>query len=324
MDKTKLIIQCISLLLMSIFTCCIHTYPDGEGVDPTLVQIGVEVSIDASWETLAINFSKAEDRINNFDYRLIIEFTRNGKQIGRCEHFLTQEEYAAGHIKLIMPFDFHAVTYNVTAWLDCVEAANHKNSTYYTDDFYEIVRNDHHVIWSDDKMCVYGQTDIDLHAYKDKWGAKVKVPLTLSPPIGRFKIIASDMEGFQDYIKTLKNQEETYSVCIAVDSHIPKEFNAIDNKVIFYQDPAEYYFPMPESGSEIASGEFFVDETGTQISAKIIIYNSARLIVSKSPTITIPLERGKVTAITGSLLTDFYTNSINVNTVWDGEIIIEI
>lgn len=314
------ILTASSAALLSIaLNSCIHTYPDGEGYDPTLVKAGVEVTVDINWETQDIFLTKSEPH----DYRLIIEFERNGSVFGRCTHRLSQEKYASGTVKLVMPFDFHAVNYKVTGWIDCLNGES-IDSHYDAEDLTSIRRADNHISWSDNLECASGNANANLQQYKDNWNAKAIIPLVLSSPIGRFRFVATDSPEFRDYISEYVAKGETYHVMLAFSRRVAHVFNAIDNVPSQFLESPEYYFPFPASGSEIASGALFVGSEVTEASARILVYNSARLIVSKSPVITFPVIRGKVTTISGEMLTDYYTNSINVNNIWDGEIIVEL
>lgn len=315
----------IPLLLICILCVClsgcIHTYPEGDGTDPTLVRVGVEVELDISWETKEIPFTKSQQE---YEYRLVIEFTRNGENIGRCEHHLLPEELANNSVRLIMPFEFRAVNYQVTAWLDCCDPQSFQDIAYDTKSLSSIVRTDNHLSWDEKATCAFVSSEINLQKYKDQWGAQVVVPLSMSSPLGRFRIIAEDMEEFLGYISKNLAQGETYSICLSFARRVPRGFDAIRNEAISYLESPEYYFPLLPENPTIADGAVFVDREGAMLTASVLVYNSARVIVSKSPEITFPLERGKLTVVTGALLTDYYTNSLNVNNIWDGEIIIEI
>lgn len=320
------IIPVLCFLWLSL-SGCIHTYPDGDGIDPTLVQLGVEVSIDIDWQPIEVALTKADD-IKDCTHRLIIEFNRNGKLHGRCEHLLSEEEYAKGNIKLIMPFDFNAVTYDISAWLDCLVNDNNENF-YNTSSLAEITRNDNHIVWTDVAECAFASTSVNLQEYKDQWNAKVVVPITLTSPIARFEFVATDFSEFYDFIAPNIGKGETYTVCLAFECRIAKAFNAAKNEGATYLSNPEYYFSLspPEiesSGGKIICGSIFLGDRPQTIQAKVLVFNSARMIVSKSPTIQFSVERGKITKITGDMLTDYYTGSFNINNIWDGEIIIEL
>lgn len=308
------------LLIGPVLSGCIHTYPDGDGVDPTLVQVGTEISIDVSWDTENIILTKS----NNYDYRLILEFSRNGYPIGRCQHYLSQQDIDNGNVRLIMPFDFHAVKYKVTAWLDCVESVTHSNPAYNTQDLSYISRYDSHICWSEEKICACNSSEFSLQKYKDLWGAKAVIPIKLTTPLGRFKIIATDINEFRQYISKFVENGETYTVCLSFQSRIPSVFNLEKALTSNYLESPEYFFEFPDSESEIISAALLVGENDIHATARVLVYNSARVIVSKSPTIQFNIESGKITVLKGKMLTDFYNNSINVNNIWDGEIIIEI
>lgn len=310
---------------------CIHTYPDGDGVDPTLLQLGVEVIIDLDWQPENVTLTKTGD-FYDCSHRLIIEFNRNGKLHGRCEHLLTAEEYVKGDIKLIMPFDFNAVSYSVTAWMDCVDSSSSTDNIsgfYDISSLSEIKRKDNHIRWDAEAECAFAFTEINLREYKDQWNAKVVVPLTLSSPVGRFEFVATDLDAFCNHISENIGRGETYSICLAFEGRIATSFNLCDNEASTYLTSPEYYFPFSyqslyQSDGMILSGSAFVDDSPQTVKAKVLVYNSARMIVSKSPVIQFPIERGKVSVITGEMLADYYTGSFNINNIWDGEIIIEL
>lgn len=315
------------LLQMLLFAGCIHTYPDGEGVDPTLLQVGVEVDIDLSWEPQDVAFTKAGDDAYDGGYRLIIEFSRDGEAAERCEHFLTQEEYRQGNIKLIMTFDFHAVAYTVKAWMDCAESTETSGKFYDTENLNEISRKDNHVSWNGEMACGFAMTEVNLREYKDQWNAKVVIPMTLKSPIGRFELVATDFDDFYSHIQNAVSKGETYSICVSFECRIASTFNVGRKDATTYLTSPEYYFPFPmqtPSDGRIVSGSVFVGENARTVTVRVLVFNSARMIVSKSPSIEFPMERGKVTVVTGEMLTDYYTGSFNINNIWDGEIVIEL
>ncbi len=323
----KHIISTLLLMQFLLLSGCIHTYPDGDGVDPTLVQIGLEVSIDLSWQPQEVSLTKAESSTYDGGYRLIVEFTRNGNTHGRCEHYLTAEEYREGNIRLIMPFDFNAVNYKVSAWLDCADTAETPGTYYNTGNINEITRVDNHIIWSGEMVCGFAQADINLQEYKDQWNAKVVIPLTLTSPIGRFEFCATDFSEFYAHVQDAIGKGETYSICLSFECRIAYIFNVGRSEPSNYHQSPEYYFQFPEqppSDGKIISGSVFVGESAQTVATRVLVFNSARMIVSRSQPIEFPIERGKLTTITGEMLTDYYTGSFNINNIWDGEIIIEL
>lgn len=310
---------------------CIHSYPDGEGVDPTLLQVGVELSVDIDWQPIGASLTKASGV--SADHRLLIEFSRNGKLHGRCEHRIPADEYAEGKIRLIMPFDFNAVEYTVTAWLDCVDNSPtfESNSCFYNaSSLSEIKRADNHISWAEEAECAFASTSINLEEYRDRWNAKVVVPLSLYSPIARFEFVATDFDKFYDYVSDKVNRGETYSVCLAFECMIATAFNAKKDEASIYLTSPEYNFPFPipdtpaSFDGKIISASAFVSDKPQTLKAKVLIFNSARMIISKSPSMEFPIERGKLTTVTGDMISDFYTGSFDINNIWDGEIIIEL
>lgn len=229
------VITLLAFVIVYALTGCIHTYPEGDGIDPTLVQAGIELSIDINWETNNVNFTKAQDKA----FRIVIEMTRNNSSVGKCMHLLSEEEYAAGQVKLIMPFKLHAVSYKVTAWLDAVESVGEDEFVYDIANLSEIRRSDNHISWNDREICATSTTDVNLQGYKDQWGANVIIPMKLTTPLGRFQIVATDAEKFREFVSESVKRGESYSICLSFENRISRGFNACDKEIAGYLESPE-------------------------------------------------------------------------------------
>ena len=131
--KQKYTIGFIALVLTIVLAGCVHAYPsmteDGEeGIDPTLVEVNTEVTLDLELVPLEIitqknarsGTTKAGD---GYRRRFIIEAWREGKPIARQVTVMDDaEEDGDGRITLPIRLKLHAVEYTLAVWTDYVAA----------------------------------------------------------------------------------------------------------------------------------------------------------------------------------------------------------
>ena len=127
--KQKYAIGFITFMLATVLAACVHDYPamtpDGEeGIDPTLVEVSTEVTLDLELLPLEIITNKAHRGITKArageqtDYRrrFIIEAWRDGKPAARQVTAMDNAEREASDGKITLPIrlKLHAVEYTLS------------------------------------------------------------------------------------------------------------------------------------------------------------------------------------------------------------------
>lgn len=306
---------------------CIHEYPGTPAHDPTRVRLAVEINAPPPWTEV----TKGADPPLR---RIVVEAFRNGVSAGRLEFSITPEEYASGHITRELPFSLHAVEYRLVAWADIVSHDTSGNlRTYYnTTELSEIIPLSPLSPWNDAADCAFASVSLDLRKYRGKWDSKVIVPLPLSRPLARFVLSATDIDDFMEYTACDRSRGETYTVSLTSDSQTGRAFDAYSGLPSHpgLLPASSSPLTLPSTGHPpgqpfpICSGAIFTGETEEETSLSVAVHNSARILISRSPSLKIPLVRGSTTHAQAEMLTGFVYNAINVNNIWDGEIIIEI
>ena len=134
--KQKYAIGFITFMLATVLAACVHDYPamtpDGEeGIDPTLVEVSTEVTLDLELLPLEIITNKAHRGITKArageqtDYRrrFIIEAWRDGKPAARQVTVMDNADEAGnGKITLPVHLKLYAVEYTLAVWTDYVAA----------------------------------------------------------------------------------------------------------------------------------------------------------------------------------------------------------
>ncbi len=306
---------------------CIHDHPGPDAHDPTLVNVAIEVTPPPEWEEKSLNVKTREDS-HESQHRIIAEVMRNGKKEWRHEQIISGEEYSSGPIIIRLPFSLHAVEYTLSVWSDILHPES--APAYDAELLNHVTPSEPIPFWESRNDCSFFSNYIDLRKYRNQWDSKVVVPTALSRPIARFEIVATDLQEFLDYTEFERQHGETYTVTLSGHSRIESVFDATSSSgaTSFFISMPDKTIPLslyghPPDEILLHSCALFPEEEAS-IDATITVYNSARLIMAKSEEFTIPLERGKVTRVKGNFLTNFYKNSINVDNIWNGEILIEI
>ncbi len=151
MKHTYRILQFL-LLLALLPAGCIHddptTTPDGEeGVDPTLVQVSTEVTLNLALLPLEINTqqnarSGMTKAASGYARRFIIEARNEGKTTARQVTVLDPAAASGEEITLPIRLKLHAREYTLAVWMDYVEAGSEADLYYNTQELQQIACTD--------------------------------------------------------------------------------------------------------------------------------------------------------------------------------------
>lgn len=210
--KQKYTIGFIALVLTIVLAGCVHDYPsmteDGEeGIDPTLVEVNTEVTLDLELVPLEIitqqnarsGTTKARaGEQTDYRRRFIIEAWREGKPTARQVTVMetAEEENGDGKISLPIRLKLHALAYTLAVWTDYVKAGTTDDLYYDTKDLQYVACRDPYTGSTDYRDCLYGTAALDLRQYRDAWNAKVQVKVELVRPLAKYELIATDVQKF--------------------------------------------------------------------------------------------------------------------------------
>ena len=209
------------MLLVATLSGCVHDYPTmtedgGEGVDPTLVEVNTEVTLDFELVPLELATETARSgrtkAVSDYRRRFIVEARHDGKTEARQVTVLNEAE--TGNDKLTLPVNLklHAVEYTLVVWTDYVEAGTDADLYYNTENTENIACTEPYTGSTDLRDCLYGTAALDLRPYRDEWNAKVQVQIEMVRPLAKYEIIATDVKDFLRKIKKQREEGETYTV----------------------------------------------------------------------------------------------------------------
>ena len=224
--KQKYTIGFIALVLTIVLAGCVHDYPsmteDGEeGIDPTLVEVNTEVTLDLELVPLEIitqkNARSGTDNARSGTTkaatdcrrRFIIEAWRDGKPESRQVTVMEDaEEEGDGRITLPIRLKLHAVEYTLAVWTDYVAAGTDTDLYYNTDNLQQVACRDPYTGSTPYRDCLYGTTALDLRQYRDEWNAKMQIKVDMVRPLAKYELIATDVQKFLE--KTQRQRAKKY------------------------------------------------------------------------------------------------------------------
>ena len=345
--KQKYTIGFIALVLTIALAGCVHDYPgmteEGEeGVDPTLVEVNTEVTLDLELVPLEIitqesarsGTNKARNITTKADdgyrRRFIIEAWREGKPTTRQVTVMeTAEEDGDAKISLPIHLKLHALEYTLAVWTDYVKAGTTDDLYYDTDNLQQVACTDPYTGSTPHRDCLYGTAVLDLRQYRNEWNAKVQIKVDMVRPLAKYELIATDVKDFLRKTKKQRADDETFTITFSYGFYLPTVFNVLAGKPADSRTGITYTTPLtvPADGQEeCAIGTDFVFVNGTEsfVSLSMEIRNSGGNVISRTTGLKVPYRRGHLTTVRARFLTNEMQGGVDIDDDFDGNIDVDL
>lgn len=325
----------LMLLMALINSSCIHTYPssDEEAVDPTEISVNLVFQFAEEWENIehAVQplpeASVATSRSETWPRRLWVVLTNSSGHRETISQRIESDEIIDGSYSLNVTLQ--AEFYTIAAWSDYLNPETSAPLGY------DISRPDlirelkAHGEETESRMCLSTNDVLDLSPFAGEWNQTAEHTLILATPMARFCLIADDYSDFLEHTEEARRQGEKYYIELKYNTDIPGGFSVYDCQAM---DPVSGcgfssqlpIITMPGAKVPIASDWLFNPEESYTHTVTLTVFNSAKVTVSQARGISFPVERGKLTIVTGNFLTSFITGGVQIDNIWAGEINIEI
>lgn len=344
--KQKYAIAFIALMMATLLAGCVHDYPsmteDGEeGIDPTLVEVNTEVTLDLELLPLEIITDKARSGNSKtrageqpeYRRRFIIEAWREGKPAARQVTVMDDAE-EAGNEKITLPIrlKLHAVEYTLAVWTDYVVAGTDTDLYYNTENLQQVACTTPYTGSTDYRDCLYGTTALDLRPYRDQWNARVQAKVDMVRPLAQYRIIATDVQEFLAKTQRQRDAEgsnNTYTVTFSYGFYFPLGFNTATGKPMNSVQGVTFStsVTIPDDGTEecpLGSDFIFVNGTESFVPLNIELADANGKVMSRTRGLEVPYRRGHLTTLRGNFLTNEMQGGINIDTGYDDEIDIDL
>jgi hypothetical protein len=340
--KQKYTIGFIALVLTIALASCVHDYPgmteEGEeGVDPTLVEVNTEVTLDLELVPLEIitqesarsGTNKARNITTKADdgyrRRFIIEAWREGKPTTRQVTVMeTAEEDGDAKISLPIHLKLHALEYTLAVWTDYVKAGTTDDLYYDTDNLQQVACTDPYTGSTPHRDCLYGTAALDLRQYRDEWNARVQVKVDMVRPLAKYELIATDVQKFLQKTQKQRAGGTAYTITVSYGFYFPLGFNVLSGKPDRSEMGVAFTAPLTvtDNGSgecTLASDYIFVNGDESYVPLGIEIKDNAGNGISRTTGIDVPYRRGHLTTVRGHFLTNRYDTGIGIDPDFDDD-----
>ena len=339
-------IVCLFALLSTSCKSTILEFPEGEGNDPTLVNVHLSLGVDPSIEpyTSATMMVKS-DESDTHDVRWIVEIFRdeiNGEPVAR--RILSCDPAADGTHTIETEFSLHAAKYKIVAWMDYVDngSIDDKYYTINTLAAINVLENENYIGEEEHKDTYVGHSELDLTGYRDQWNETVSHELTLERPMAKIEFITTDIDKLLSELASKRVQSgnsvseslladspdlSSIKVSVGYSGYFPSGFNAYTNKPNDAREGVSFdcaMTPLSDKEGRLGSDYIFVNGSESAVSVNLTIRDDQGNVLNEVQGINVPIVRGKLTTIRDEFLTKDYTPGIGIDPGFDGEINIVI
>lgn len=335
-SRSHLFTLLIIFVVLLVSSCdTVLQYPDEtEEVHATIkTRIVLNVDFSPVSDPVAVKFSRAI--VSGFDVRYqvaVYEIDGSGDRRLAIKKIWTDDIIADGPFCAATEVDLEAKQYEVYAWIDFVPAGTDNDYHYITTDPRKIAISDPNIHATDSRDAFAGKTHADLRSCENTDGQYVTIAVDMERPFGKFIIVATDAEEFKSNSKitgNYVNPSAARTLC-RYTSYFPTSYN-LDTR---FAHPEDFKLKVShlsdtegkENGDIVLTGNYvFVCNSQTTVTADIEITGSDGKTVSTVRNITIPIERNRLTIISGKFLTgSFSSGGMGIDDNFEGEIVIVV
>lgn len=327
-------------LFIILLTGCVHDYPgmtaDGEeGVDPTLVQVNTEVTLDLELVPLEIITDKARSgttkaAADTYRRRFIIDAYHDGK-VAQRQVTVLEEAEESGSDKITLPINLklHALEYTLAVWTDYVAAGTEADLYYNTEDLQQVSCTEPYTGNTPYRDCLYGTAPLDLRPYRDEWNAKVQVQVDMVRPLAQYELVATDVDYFLAKTKKQRAAGETFTITCSYSYFFPTVFDVLSGKPCDLRPDVSFTAPLilpDDDAPECTVATDYIFSNGSESSAalSIEIHDSNGNVLSRIQDIQIPYRRGHITTLRGHFLTTGMEGGIVIAPDYGGDIEVDL
>lgn len=331
----QLLAAVAGILTLALAGCdTVLEYPDGDGVDPTLVRTRVELAVDFTPinDPLIASYADAA-RSGDFDARYSVAvYAADGPKAGQMveRKVWTSPVIEAGPATVGTDVDLRAGRYDVYAWIDFVPGGTADDYHYVTTDPRKVFIADPNAGGLDTRDAFAGKTSADLTAYAGEKFAEATIPVAMERPFGKFKIVTTDVTKFLESYKPIGTYSDITpaATMLRYTCYFPTAYNLDTRYAHIEEYKAGVHHPAEvtdRQGSEatLSSDYVLVCNDNTTVTADIEVWNKdgERLITARG--IRIPIQRNRLTVVRGEFLTrDYGVGGTGIDDRFDDEFVI--
>lgn len=304
---------------VTFFQSCILEYPDGDGVDPTSISVGVTFTTNPTVDVYPLSSNASESGISIYRFKAVFyEEDFNGKPLFERVIYVESSSDCVTTVR----FDekLHALNYKISLWVEEVFSEGCESPIYDSDNMKAITYRNGYVGGDPMKLCFSGIYTLDLREYARRKFASTDKSFTVDMPVAMVSILATD---YQDFLEdnSLENIDG-YTAIWKYSSYLPVGFNAITQKPNAAELGQSFTSFLSGGNDEfigLGTDYIFVNGGESYVVVDLTILNANGEEVNTYQGLELPIRRGRLTVIKGDFLTRSKTTGIGVDAGFDGE-----
>lgn len=272
--------------------CTLHEEPEpianGEvGVDPTEVTVNARLSLrltvsDAASKALS---TRAEDEAA-YLHRFIVEaYLSDASSIRQVVY----EEVVPGRTLLTIPVDLklHARPYRLAVWVDYVKADGRDDWFYDTTALTPVINNGRYQGNTEWKDAFYAMQEVDLSSYRDDWNVQVPLELTLTRPMARYRLLATDLDKLMAKVAAGEVEGSKFTIRVKYNDYLPMGFDVLTgrlrNPLLYMSYNKTFTLPAtPVKDFEIGFDYVLCNEADTAVPVEVEVVDEKGKTVARS------------------------------------------
>ncbi len=315
-------------IIMLTFISCFHEYPDEtEAVDPTEVQINLEVSIDFATNPF-IKQTRTDDI--GFRRRFIVDVYKDddiSKPVERKEIIFDDIKSDGESFRLPVLLMLKPLNYKIVVWTDYIKSGTDKDYFYDTTTLSDVYCTSPYQGNTAYKDVFYATEELNLLEYNGKWNQKLTLFLQFERAVSPIRLLATDYENFVE--KHGSDIAENAKITLNYGFYIPKGFNALTGLPQRSELGTSFTVPLQDAtqvdeGLQIVSDYIFVGEEETFAVVDIEITDKDGNLLNQVKNIKVPYKKDYLTTIKNSFLTSEQSSGIDVDVEFDEDIVIDL
>lgn len=332
--KNNLISALLFLSPIFLTACVLTQEPEGEGIDPYLVNAEVAVNLKIALPDSEGAYDDYMPSVSEeFVRRFTIHIVKPDGEVANTYTTYIDNVSGKSEYELSTKFRLHPRQYKILVWSDFVRADNMESPLYYNaESLQPVMPNGNYVGNNERKDCFRGSADLDLRNYNEEWSSNVYADVELSRPVGRYEIITTDLGAFRNRLKEGLISGNTFTARIRYADYRATAYNVLQDTP---KNFLSYTFYNTTLNSDNWSGEqasmrlgfdyCLVDpgEKGSNIPIEIEILNEGGAQVSRT-VLAIPVIQGYNTIVSGRFMTGTDDGSVSVDNEYDGTIHVDL
>ncbi len=343
MKRVKHIIYVLFASLLITSCDSVFEYPDENPVDPTLVNLKLDLSLDlaAISDFEDYNGVKAlsrSDDATQYNVRTIIEIYEADNSSKVIERTIKYHSYLdVDKYKVSETYALNARKYRILVWADVVDNAENRDLHYTSTNLRNILPTTPYTGASDLKHCFSDVVDVDLMPYRDEWNVSHEAKGILERPLSRFEIISTDLDKFiSEQVRSrttddTKADEDTrvdidpskYTIKLHYDGYMPYGYNVesdLPNRAETGVEFSSKLESLSDTKARLSFDHVFVNHAESSVNVSMMVYDEDGELTKQTNSINIPLKRNQKTTIEGNFLTKEYAPGVSIDPSFEGDI----